>query len=107
MFTFHSWLSPQIQTFIQLRCLSETDYKNQSVLLTYFDQFLVKHSVTQRCITREITDQYQQTLTNLAPRTQYNRFCVVRQLCKHLATTDPLSYVPEPLKTISSSVYKP
>ena len=106
MFTFHSCLSTQIQKFIQLRRLS-ADYTSQSVLLTYFDQFLVKHSVIQQCMTREIIEQYQQTLTNLAPRTQSGRFCVVRQLCKHLATTDPLSYVPEPLKTISSSVYKP
>jgi hypothetical protein len=30
----------------------------------------------------------------------FDRFCVVRQLGQYLAVTDPLSYVPEPLRSI-------
>ena len=107
MFTFHSCLTTQIQKFIELRCLSGTDYKSQSLLLTYFDKFLVKHSIVEPRMTRQIIDQYQESLANLASKTQAGRFCVARQLCKQLAITDPLSYVPEPLKTTPSSVYKP
>ena len=103
MLNLQSCLAQPIQSFIELRCLSGTDYKTQSQLLKMFDKFLVVHEVTQKRITLDVTEQYKQTLLGLAPRTQYNRFSVVIQLCKYLATTDPLSYVPEPLKVISSS----
>jgi len=48
------------------------------------------------------SEGYQQSLSELAPRTQGNRFCVLRQLCKYLARTDPHSYIPEPLPSPSS-----
>lgn len=97
-----SCLAPQIQNFINLRRLSGTDYHSQAQLLGYFDRFLVKQQVSEPRITRQITDHYQQSLSHLAPRGRSNRFCVVRQLCKYLSRTDPLGYVPEPLRTIPS-----
>lgn len=99
----HSSLAAQIEHFIQLRCLSGTDYASQTVLLGYFDRFLAEHHWAEPRLTREITDRYQQSLRPLAPRTQSNRFCVLRLFCKYLAGTDPNSYVPEPLKTIPSN----
>jgi site-specific recombinase XerD len=94
----HSSLAAQIQHFINLRCLSGTDYQSQAQLLGYFDRFLLEQTWSIPCITREITDRYQQSLSHLAPRTRSNRFCVVRQLCEYLARSDPLGYVPEPVK---------
>jgi site-specific recombinase XerD len=70
--------------------------------LGYFDRFLVEQNVHQPHLSREICDRYQNSLSELAPRTQGNRFCVVRQLCEYLARTDPLSYIPEPLRSPSS-----
>jgi len=91
-------LAVEIQNFINLRRLSGTDYQSQAQLLGYFDRFLVNQDPSEPRITREITDRYLTSLSHLAPRTRYNRFCVVRQLCEYLARSDPLGYVPEPLK---------
>jgi len=99
---FHSPLGPQIRSFISLRQLSGTDYQSQALLLSYFDRFLSEEKLETPPITRRITDRYLQTLSHLAPRVRYNRFCVVRQLCRYLLRTDPLTYVPEPMRTIAS-----
>ncbi len=53
-------------------------------------------------VTGHITESYQHTLFHLSLRVKSNRFCVVRQLCAYLSRTDPLTYVPEPLRTITS-----
>ena len=97
-----SCLAGEIQNFIHLRRLSGTDYQSQARLLAYFDRFLLTQGLSEPCITREITDGYQQSLSHLAPRTRSNRFCVVRQFCEYLAGNDPRSYVPEPLRGIPS-----
>ncbi|MDA3923455.1 MAG: tyrosine-type recombinase/integrase [Kiritimatiellae bacterium] len=100
--TLCSCLAEEIGKFIKLRCLSGTDYASQARLLGYFDHFLVGQNIWQRRITRETCDSYQKELVGLAPRSQGNRFCVVRQLCRYLALSDPLSYIPEALRTPSS-----
>jgi len=98
----HSCLAGPIQNFINLRRLSGTDYKSQAQLLGYFDHFLLDQDLSEPRITREITDRYLDSLSHLAPRTRYNRFCVVKQLCDYLARSDPLGHVPEPLKVLPS-----
>ena len=96
-------LAVEIQNFINLRRLSGTDYQSQAQLLGYFDRFLLKQKLTAPRICPKITERYLNSLSHLAPRTRYNRFCVVRQLCEYLARSDPLGYVPEPLKIIPST----
>jgi len=97
-----SSLAGPIQNFINLRRLSGTDYQSQAQLLGYLDRFLLEQDLSEPRITREITDRYLTSLSQLAPRTRSNRFCVVRQLCEYLARNDPCSYVPEPLKVLPS-----
>jgi site-specific recombinase XerD len=99
---FSSCLAAPMKTFVDLRRLSGTDYYSQARLLEYVDRFLVQHDFCLSYLTREITDRYQQSLTMLAPRTQGNRISVLRQFCEYLATGNPQSYVPRPLKTIRS-----
>ena len=99
---FSSCLAAQMDRFINLRRLSGTDYHSQTRLLGYFDCFLVQQGFNRPRIIREITDIYQQGITRLAPRTQSNRMCVLRQFCEYLAGSDPQSYVPRPLKMIRS-----
>ena len=98
---FHSCLALSIESFIRLRQLSGTDYQSQSQLLYYFDRFLFEEKLGEPRLNRQITDRYLQTLSHLAPRVRYNRFCVVRQLCQYLCRTDPLTYVPESIKAIT------
>ncbi len=100
--TLASCLAPQIEKFIALRTLAGSDYSSQATMLNYFDRFLVEQAVRQPRITREICVLYQEGLFRLAPRTRANRMCVVRQLCEYVARTDPLSYIPEPLRSSSS-----
>lgn len=97
-----SFLAVQIKNFIDLRRLSGTDYRSQAQLLGYFDRFLAKEHLVEPRITRKIVDRYLEKLSHLAPRTRFNRFCVVKQLCEYLARNDPLGYVPDPLRGISS-----
>lgn len=99
---FHSSLAPQIESFIRLRQLSGTDYRSQSRLLCYFDRFLCDEKQEGSRLTMQIVDRYLQTLSQLAPRVRGNRFCVVRQLCQYLSRTDPLTYVPEAIRSITS-----
>jgi site-specific recombinase XerD len=99
---FRSAMAPQICNFIRLRQLSGTDYQSQALLLSYFDRFLAEEKFEASRITRQLTDRYLLTLSHLAPRVQSNRFCVMRQLCRYLLRSDPLTYVPEPLKIIAS-----
>jgi site-specific recombinase XerD len=98
----HSGLAAEIQKFIHLRRLSGTDYQSQAKLLGYFDRFLIEQRLSQPRITQQITERYIESLSQLAPRSRYNRFCVLRQLCEYLARSDPLGYVPERLKVIPS-----
>ena len=98
----HSPLATQIQHFINLRRLSGTDYHSQAQLLGYFDRFLLGQQLREPRITQETAERYLTSLCRLAPRTRSNRFCVVRQLCQYLARSDPLGYVPEPLRVVPS-----
>jgi site-specific recombinase XerD len=98
---FHSCLAPQIQSFISLRQLSGTAYQSPAQMLGYLDRFLVQEKIHEPRITPKIIESYQRTLSNLTPRVQSNRFSVVRQFCEYLSRTDPLGYVPEPLRTIT------
>lgn len=101
-YRFSNCLATQMDRFVDLRRLSGTDYRSQTRLLGYFDRFLVQTGFHQQYITREIIDSYQQGLTTLAPRTQGNRMCVLRQFCEYLAVSTPQSYVPRRLKIIQS-----
>lgn len=99
---FYSCLAVQIQNFINLRRLSGTDYLSQARLLGYFDRFLLEQNLCEPRIRREIVDGYLQSLSHLTPRSRYNCFSVVKQLCEYLSRNDPFGYVPEPLKIFPS-----
>ena len=58
-------------------CVSGTDYHSQAKLLRYFDRFVAKQHLSEPRITPPITQAYQQSLSQLAPRTQHNRFGVL------------------------------
>lgn len=102
-FEFNSALALPIRRFISLRQLSGTDYKSQARLLCCFDRFLSGEKFEEPRLTRSIIDRYLETLSRLTPRVRCNYFCVVRQLCRYLCRTDPLTYVPESIRAIPSA----
>jgi len=91
-----------IERFIRLRTLTGSDYSGQALLLSYFDSFIAGRNYGWLYITREICESYLESIAYLAPRTQGNRMCVVRQLCRYIALDDPRCYIPEPLRCPSS-----
>ena len=100
----HSFLAEPIRRLIDLRRLSGGDYHSQAMLLGAFDHFVAEQPlVDEPRLTRPLVDAYQQSLSELAPRTQGNRMCVVRQLCRYLAAQDPQVYVPQALPAIASA----
>ncbi len=101
-YRFSSCLATQMQRFVDLRRLCGTDYHSQTRLLGYFDRFLVQQDFCLTYLTHEIADRYQQSIAMLAPRTKGNRISVLCQFGKYLATDNPQSYVPRPLKMIRS-----
>jgi len=96
-------LAIQIENFIRLRQCCGRDYRSQGQLLEYFDRYLVQEKLKSKRVTRPIIEGYQSTLSHLTTRVQANRMCVVRQLCEYLARHDHQNFIPEPMKTISSS----
>jgi len=100
---FHSWLSEPISRFIEMHRLSGADYASQARLLGYFDRFLVEQHTNGSLVTQRMVDHYLQSLSHLCPRGQFNRFSVVRQLCRYIAQTDPRCYVPETIRCVTSS----
>ena len=97
-----SCLAEPIRRLIELRQTAGTDYHTQSVLLGYFDRFLVNQRLSDPHLTQQLIESYEKTLLHLAPRVQVNRMCVVRQLCQYLCRSDPLTYVPESFRALTS-----
>jgi len=100
---FQSSLAETFETFVRLRQTTGRDYEDQAYLLSRFDRFLVEQNLSGPRVTREMTVRYQESLTHLAPSSQYNRFCVVRQVCEYLALDDPKSDRPQPMRHVNSS----
>jgi len=101
-FKFESCLAMPIRGLISLRQIEGADYHAQAQLLVYFDRFLVEQKPTELHLTQQIIEDYEKTLTHLAPRGQANRICVVRQLCKYLSRSDPMTYIPDSWRSPSS-----
>ena len=99
-----SALAEPIRRLIELRQIGGSDYHAQAQLLAYFDRFLVEQELAEPRLTQPLVEAYEKTLSHLVPRGRANRMCVVRQLCEYLSRSNPLTYVPEPLRTSSSQV---
>ncbi len=104
---FSSSLAPQMEGFVALRRLSGTDYQSQTRLLVYFDHFLGKLKFKAHFLSAQIIESYLASLSNLAPRTQYNRFSVLSQFCRYLYQFEPHCYVPEAMCTAGESYLRP
>jgi site-specific recombinase XerD len=102
-FHFNSCLAKHMECFVALRRLSGTDYQSQTMLLEYFDRFLVADNFKIPYLTPDIIHRYLAGISHLHVRSQYNRFSVVRQLCCYLSQFEPRCYLPEPIKSMKSS----
>lgn len=101
-FAFRSSMAERFESFVALRRLAGTDYQSQTRLLVYFDNFLVRERFNELSLTREIVQRYLTSLSHLHPRTRYNRFSVVSQLCRYLCRFEPLCYVPDAIGSAKS-----
>ena len=103
IFHFNSCLAEHMERFVALRRLSGTDYQSQTMLLEYFDRFLVTDNFKIPYLTSDTIHRYLAGISHLHVRTQYNRFSVVRQFCCYLSQFEPRCYLPEPIRSISSA----
>lgn len=92
---FLSVLAPRFGDFLALRRAGGSDSRSQLVLLRYLDRFLYNQDFNTPWLTREVLEDYLQSATQLHPRTQDNRWCMVRQFCRYLRQFEPLCFVPE------------
>ena len=88
---FLSALALRFGDFLALRRAGGLDSKSQLALL----RFLHQQEFTTPWLTREVVEQYLQSATHLNPRTQENRWCVLRQFCRYLRQFEPQCFVPE------------
>ena len=96
-YKFQSVLADRLDAFVRLKRLSGTPYTTQSLILKYFDQFLVKEKFTEPYLTREICDRYVATLTHLSARYRSNQCSLVRQFSIYLSRFESRCYVREPV----------
>jgi len=92
---FLSALAPRLDAFLALRRAGGRDAKSQLVLLRYLDRFLHQQHFNTPWLTREVVEDYLHSATHLNPRTQENRWCMLRQFCRYLRQFEPQCFVPE------------
>lgn len=92
---FHSTLANSLADFVKLRQLGGSDYHSQARLLRYFDQFLCQVQFQGSTLPPNLVREYLVTMEHLHPRTQQNRFSVLRQFCRYLRQLDSRSYGPD------------
>ncbi len=100
---FGSVLAAPMQRFVALRRLAGSDYGSQTRLPAYFDQFLRQRHFSAQFLGRDILDRYLNSLSHLAVRSRYNRFCVVRQFCEYWSQFEPRCEVPEAPRSVPST----
>lgn len=100
---FQSALAAEMRKFVELRQLSGSDYQSQTLLLSYFDKFLVKETANKPFISRDVFERYLLTCSHLKDRVRANRISVIRQFCQYVAQSDSRCYVPEATRVRSSN----
>jgi len=95
-YTFQSSLAKRITTFVALKQLSGTPYKTPSLILKYFDRFLVREKFKRGYLTRPIYDSYIATLSNLCPQYRANQCLLIRRFSIYLSRFKPKCYIPDP-----------
>ncbi len=91
---FRSCLAPQMETFVALRQACGFDFRGQAKKLRYFDTFLASNDIHVERLSRRLTERYEFAMERLHPGTRENRIRVLIHFARHLARTDPDSYVP-------------
>jgi len=94
-YTFQSSLAKRIKTFVALKRLSGTPYKTPSLMLKYFDQFLVREKFKRGYLTRPIYERYVATLSNLSPQYRTDQRSLIRRFSIYLSRFQPRCYIPD------------
>jgi len=86
-----------MKAFVALKRLSGNNYKTQTLILKYFDQFLARKKFKTKYVTRNVYEQYVATLSHLHPRYRSDQCSVIRQFSIYLSRFKPSSYIPYPV----------
>ena len=96
-YVFRSSLADRMKAFVALKRLSGNKYKTQTLILKYFDQFLIRKKFNSKYVTRNIYEQYVATLSHLHPRYRSDQCSVIRQFSIYLSRFEPHSHIPDPV----------
>ncbi|MFC1782693.1 tyrosine-type recombinase/integrase [Planctomycetota bacterium] len=94
--TFQSSLAKRIESFIALKQLSGTPYTTPSLILMYFDRFLVREKFKRGYLTKPIYERYVATLSNLSPQYRADQRSLIRRFSIYLSRFAPRCYIPDP-----------
>lgn len=94
--TFQSFLAKRIESFIALKQLSGTPYTTPSLILMYFDRFLVREKFKRSYLTQPIYERYVTTLSNLSPQYRADQRSLIRRFSIYLSRFEPRCYIPNP-----------
>jgi len=95
-YIFQSSLAKRIETFIALKQLSGTTYTTPSLILKYFDQFLVREKFKRNYLTRPMYERYVVTLSRVSPQYRANQRSLIRRFSIYLSRFEPRCYIPDP-----------
>jgi len=83
-----------MEAFVALRQSCGFDFRGQAKKLRYLDTFLLRNDIHTDRLTQSITEQYESEMEHLHPGTRENRIRIMIHFARHLARTDPASFVP-------------
>jgi integrase/recombinase XerD len=92
-----SFLSSQIEQYLQLKRSLGRDYSREAAILYHFDAFIGSYYPLLQDLTGEMFTTWSSTLEHLSPTVRRNQMRVVRNLCLYRQRSHPDSFVPDPL----------
>jgi integrase len=92
-----TFLSSQIEGYLQLKRSLGRDYSREATILYNFDAFIGAHYPSVQDLNGEMFSAWSVTLEHLSPTVRRNHMRIVRNLCLYRQRSHSDSFVPDPL----------
>jgi len=95
--SLRSFLSKDIQNYIDLKRSLGRKFQKESRILSSFDAFTVEYYSKVTTITADLFNDWCATLHNLSPTVRRSRMYVIRNFCLHLSRSTSQEFIPDVL----------